>query len=537
MKNFIFLLYAILVPSLNAIPVDVIQRTIPVEVRYDQILPGIVSREQVLMHGRRNLDEKVQLSSDELPQALKHLPIPVDSDLVPEIVSEEKVQVAPEGLNNALKSLIQPENQESVEVVPEKPIDIPIEIPETPFVKSLLAPEPLSDSNTVLQKAAPKPAQTLDSVLQETQNIFRLGLKNLRDSFKPNKGELGPTAEQWATLEKQVDEYFSEEKQKLAIRQSAPVEGGSTVTPVAQQPQNNWVQNIVNGINGIASNFVQSIQSIGGATSGGAQPPNGQGDEGAAAAPPSNGFQGFVQFFNNGISNIVSTITGTNNQATTSNNNLSDPGSGATPAPGNVIGGFFGTIVSNVQNAFGIQPPQGAQGDTGSQQQNGPVQVIQSVGIPESINYESKTVYLQAIIGNAISNFFGGNRPPSNSQGDEGAPAQPGNTNIIQNIQNAIQNSPLNPFRPQNGQTQVNTNPVQQAVQTIGTQVQQLIPTGGNGASAQPQPVTPSPAKKPVSVQPASEDSQPVEAVPVLENENPIKENEIVKKQLPLDVK
>ncbi|XP_072402786.1 uncharacterized protein [Diabrotica undecimpunctata] len=518
MKNFIFLLYAILVPSLNAIPVDVIQRTIPVEVRYDQILPGIVSREQVLMHGRRNLDEKVQLSSDELPQALKHLPIPVDSDLVPEIVSEEKVQVAPEGLNNALKSLIQPENQESVEVVPEKPIDIPIEIPETPFVKSLLAPEPLSDSNTVLQKAAPKPAQTLDSVLQETQNIFRLGLKNLRDSFKPNKGELGPTAEQWATLEKQVDEYFSEEKQKLAIRQSAPVEGGSTVTPVAQQPQNNWVQNIVNGINGIASNFVQSIQSIGGATSGGAQPPNGQGDEGAAAAPPSNGFQGFVQFFNNGISNIVSTITGTNNQATTSNNNLSDPGSGATPAPGNVIGGFFGTIVSNVQNAFGIQPPQGAQGDTGSQQQNGPVQVIQSVG-------------------NAISNFFGGNRPPSNSQGDEGAPAQPGNTNIIQNIQNAIQNSPLNPFRPQNGQTQVNTNPVQQAVQTIGTQVQQLIPTGGNGASAQPQPVTPSPAKKPVSVQPASEDSQPVEAVPVLENENPIKENEIVKKQLPLDVK
>uniref|UniRef100_A0A6P7G4V7 Uncharacterized protein LOC114335932 isoform X1 n=1 Tax=Diabrotica virgifera virgifera TaxID=50390 RepID=A0A6P7G4V7_DIAVI len=520
MKNLIFFLYAILVPSLNAIPVDVIQRNIPVEVRYDQILPGIVSREQVLMHGRRNLDAKVQLSSDELPQVLKHLPIPLESDLVPEIVSEEKVQVASEVENNAVKSLIQPEDQENVEVLPEKPIDLPIEVPETPFVKSLLAPEPLSDSNTVLQKAAPKPAQTLDSVLQETQNIIRVGLKNLRDSFKPNKGELGPTAEQWATLEKQVDEYFSEEKHKLAIRQSQPVEGGSTAAPVAQQPQNNWVQNIVNGINGIASNFVQSIQSIGSATSGGAQPPNGQADEGAAGAPPSNGFQGFVQFFNNGISNIVSTITGTNNnQPTTSNNNLSDPGSGATQAPGNVIGGFFGTIVSNVQNAFGIQPPpQGAQGDTGSQQQNGPVQVIQSVG-------------------NAISNFFGGNRPPSNSQGDEGASAQPGNSNIIQNIQNAIQNSPLNPFRPQNGQTQVNANPVQQAVQSIGTQVQQLIPTGGSGASPQPQPANPSGAKNPVSAQAGSEDLKPVEAVPVLEIEEPIKENEIVKKQLPLDVK
>ncbi|XP_028142024.2 uncharacterized protein LOC114335932 isoform X2 [Diabrotica virgifera virgifera] len=488
MKNLIFFLYAILVPSLNAIPVDVIQRNIPVEVRYDQILPGIVSREQVLMHGRRNLDAKVQLSSDELPQVLKHLPIPLESDLVPEIVSEEKVQVASEVENNAVKSLIQPEDQESVEVLPEKPIDLPIE--------------------------------TLDSVLQETQNIIRVGLKNLRDSFKPNKGELGPTAEQWATLEKQVDEYFSEEKHKLAIRQSQPVEGGSTAAPVAQQPQNNWVQNIVNGINGIASNFVQSIQSIGSATSGGAQPPNGQADEGAAGAPPSNGFQGFVQFFNNGISNIVSTITGTNNnQPTTSNNNLSDPGSGATQAPGNVIGGFFGTIVSNVQNAFGIQPPpQGAQGDTGSQQQNGPVQVIQSVG-------------------NAISNFFGGNRPPSNSQGDEGASAQPGNSNIIQNIQNAIQNSPLNPFRPQNGQTQVNANPVQQAVQSIGTQVQQLIPTGGSGASPQPQPANPSGAKNPVSAQAGSEDLKPVEAVPVLEIEEPIKENEIVKKQLPLDVK
>lgn len=64
--------------------------------------------------------------------------------------------------------------------------------------------------------------------------------------------------------------------------------------------------------------------------------------------------------------------------------------------------------------------------------------------------------------GNAITNFFQGgnsNRPPSAS-GDEGAaPAQPSNTNIIHNIQNAIQNSPLNPFRPQGGTNE--QNPIQ----------------------------------------------------------------------------
>lgn len=62
---------------------------------------------------------------------------------------------------------------------------------------------------------------TLDKVLQESHQIIKNGLQNLKDSFKPGKDELSPSSEQWATLEKAVDTYFDEQKQKL-LKQTQP---------------------------------------------------------------------------------------------------------------------------------------------------------------------------------------------------------------------------------------------------------------------------------------------------------------------------
>ncbi|CAH1108837.1 unnamed protein product [Psylliodes chrysocephalus] len=508
-----------LVVTLNAIPIELYQRNIPVEVRYEGDVVRVIPRD---VQARRNLDAKVQLDTDDLAQVFKHLPVQVEPDVLEVVKQEEQLKLINEEDVPAIKTVLPKEIQENVEkpTVPiaEKPVELPKEEKKDviPAVKSLVQPESNESESdeskaNILGKSVLKSAQqvptTLDKVLQESHQIIKNGLQNLKDSFKPGKDELSPSSEQWATLEKAVDTYFDEQKQKL-LKQTQPA-GTDSAAPVAPAPeQNNWIQNIVNGFNGIATNFVQSIQSLGGPNNGNPVP-QGQADEEPGQQPANQGFQGFVQFFNNGISNIVSTITG-NTGPTTSNTNLSD--SGAAPAQGGPIG-FFGAIVSNVQNAFGIpqgQSPAGSQGDSASpvqQQQNGPAQVIQSVGL----------LFLPQ--GNAITNFFQGgnsNRPPSAS-GDEGAaPAQPSNTNIIQNIQNAIQNSPLNPFRPQGGTNE--QNPIQNAIQSVGTQAQQLIPSAGQSQG-------PDSAKKPV-VEVLSEEKPELQAQP----EKPIKDNEISKK-------
>ncbi|XP_056645271.1 uncharacterized protein LOC130450710 [Diorhabda sublineata] len=474
MKIFsILLLCAVSVPHLNAIPVELVQKNIPVDVIYDQIIPGIVSREQILQHGRRNLDERVQLSSDELPQALKHLPTK------PEIL--EKLQLTTQEKDGSkLKTLLEPAKE--AEIIELAPVESSPKVQvnnEIPSIKSVLNPE-----DNQQQKAVKSP---LDNVLSESQKIINDGLKNLKESFTPGKDEFSPSSEQWAALEKQVHQYFDEQKNALVKQtQTETVEAGSTAAPATQPGQTNWFQNLATGVSTIATNFVQNLQNFGGNNSGATAPV--QGDEGTPGQQPGNqGLQNFISFINNGFGNLVSTISGTNNQGpTTSNTNLSDSGS-ASATPGGPVG-FFGSVISNFQNALGIQQGQGGnptvQGDTGTQQQNGgPGQIFQSVG-------------------SAISNFFqGGATSPANSQGDTGTAPPQSNNNFIQNIQNAFSN--LNPFKPQGGlqNPQNPPNSIQTAIQNAGNQLQQFVP--GNGGTSSPQPIE---IVSPDEVKPVTED-------------------------------
>ncbi|XP_018564644.1 uncharacterized protein LOC108906010 isoform X2 [Anoplophora glabripennis] len=369
------------------------QRNIPVEVKYDETAKVTSLDEKIQTEladsasevasveqkndGVRNLDEKIQLSPEDLTQASKHLPV------VEEI---------------SLKNLEEVARSEEV------------------------TPAPTS----------------LQSVLQQAEEVIYSGLKKLRNSFKAEKDQQAPNSEQWDDFEKSVNKYLDDEKTKLQLKQEQP-------------PQNqNIFQNIAQGFQTVANNFVQNLVGNQNATNLGDEQQGGQ-----AQGP----FQGFVSFFQNGVGNVVNTINGLGNQgATTTNVNLSDTGTATTQAPN-----LVSNLVSNVQQFFGqIQGAvQGSGGSSGTQ-------------------------------GTAINQFIQG-RPP-NSSGDEGTGTTEGNVGIIQSIGNVIQNSPLNPFRPpqkpaEGGAT--TSNPIQAGISSaqnignqIGSQVQQLIPGQASSTEA-----------------------------------------------------
>ncbi|XP_018564643.1 uncharacterized protein LOC108906010 isoform X1 [Anoplophora glabripennis] len=392
------------------------QRNIPVEVKYDETAKVTSLDEKIQTEladsasevasveqkndGVRNLDEKIQLSPEDLTQASKHLPV------VEEI---------------SLKNLEEVARSEEV------------------------TPAPTS----------------LQSVLQQAEEVIYSGLKKLRNSFKAEKDQQAPNSEQWDDFEKSVNKYLDDEKTKLQLKQEQP-------------PQNqNIFQNIAQGFQTVANNFVQNLVGNQNATNLGDEQQGGQ-----AQGP----FQGFVSFFQNGVGNVVNTINGLGNQgATTTNVNLSDTGTATTQAPNLVsnlvsnVQQFFGQIQGAVQGSGGSS---GTQGDTGvnstsSSSPQRPGQIIQSIGT-------------------AINQFIQG-RPP-NSSGDEGTGTTEGNVGIIQSIGNVIQNSPLNPFRPpqkpaEGGAT--TSNPIQAGISSaqnignqIGSQVQQLIPGQASSTEA-----------------------------------------------------
>lgn len=218
-----------------------IQRNIPVEVKYDEISSNLdeklrnevpaatakTSREapdlpvEIRVNGVKNLDEKVQLSLQDLSQASKHLPV------VEEISLKEL---------DAKKS-----DQESQ--------------------------EPLS----------------IQAVLQQAEDIIFSGLKRLRNSFKADKDQKAPNAQQWDDFERAVNEYLVEQKNKLQLKQEQP----------AQPPQNqNIFQNIAQGFQQVANNFVQNLV--------GSQGSNTTSDEQQQQQQGSGPFGGFVNFFQNG---------------------------------------------------------------------------------------------------------------------------------------------------------------------------------------------------------------------------------------------
>lgn len=79
-----------LVVTLNAIPIELYQRNIPVEVRYEGDVVRVIPRD---VQARRNLDAKVQLDTDDLAQVFKHLPVQVEPDVLEVVKQEEQLKV------------------------------------------------------------------------------------------------------------------------------------------------------------------------------------------------------------------------------------------------------------------------------------------------------------------------------------------------------------------------------------------------------------------------------------------------------------
>ncbi|KAJ8943359.1 hypothetical protein NQ318_002592 [Aromia moschata] len=355
------------------------QRNIPVEVRYDEpvaaesvrnldiaaqqipvdlkekpagpLLEPIVIEEKP--NAVRNLDEKIQLSSEDLGQALKHLP--VNQEPAPVEVSE-KIEPTPEDLGETLNQLpvkqetapvevtekVQPaleELSQTLKQLPVKQKPVPVEdlaVAETVQVTKI-------DDTPQIEEITRQP-EVLKSVLQKAEDIIYSGLKNLRASFRPGESQQVPNAEQWDDLEKAVNQYLDEEKTKFQQKQSQPTTPGSG---------QNFFQNLASGFQTIANNFVQNLPGsqnvIENSTS--------QGDE-QQESGSQGPFQGFVNYFQGGVNNIANAINNLGNPgSTTSNTVLGDTGDGpTTQAPG-----FISNFVNNVQQFFG-QLQQGAQG-------------------------------------------------------------------------------------------------------------------------------------------------------------------------------
>ncbi|XP_018564645.1 uncharacterized protein LOC108906010 isoform X3 [Anoplophora glabripennis] len=267
------------------------QRNIPVEVKYDETAKVTSLDEKIQTEladsasevasveqkndGVRNLDEKIQLSPEDLTQASKHLPV------VEEI---------------SLKNLEEVARSEEV------------------------TPAPTS----------------LQSVLQQAEEVIYSGLKKLRNSFKAEKDQQAPNSEQWDDFEKSVNKYLDDEKTKLQLKQEQP-------------PQNqNIFQNIAQGFQTVANNFVQNLVGNQNATNLGDEQQGGQ-----AQGP----FQGFVSFFQNGDTGVNSTS------------------SSSPQRPGQIIQSI-GTAI----NQFIQGRPPNSSGDEGTGTTEGNVGIIQSIG-------------------------------------------------------------------------------------------------------------------------------------------------------------
>lgn len=276
------------------------QRNIPVEVRYDeqkQVTSEVVNK------GIKALDEK-STNANKQPEVTEVTKEPTEEKVVHHFVNVPAAveTVAINAVKAVSENFVVPENEvvSNAEGNNEENSQLQRRLTENLTAKTQLSPEeqsqalkhlpvPAENSEDIsLRNANPEQTHSttqsnLDlSLFQEVRDVVANGLKKIRESFKAEEGQSQPLPEQWEGLEKAVDEYLEEEKNKLNLKQSAP-----TNPPVNNQ---NFFQNIASGIQNIANNFVQGIQ--GGGSNGT------QGDEGQ----PGNqgGFQGFVSFFQGG---------------------------------------------------------------------------------------------------------------------------------------------------------------------------------------------------------------------------------------------
>lgn len=413
------------------------KKSIPVKVVYE--------KEYSHKNYIRNLNEKVQLSLEELKQIEsrsvdnENLQVPpIELELAENLNQqktiikniEEKIQLSPAELkcldkpsenkityNNALRN-----HNEKVQLSPD-------ELGEA--FKHL----PIDDENIgALRLAAHVEPQNKD-VYEKVKNIVYNGIQKLKSSATSSEITKYIPIDVWAKLDAQTDKFLEEIKLKYPLRQSN--------------------QNLLEQFQQFTNNFLSQFS--------GSNPANVSSDESQPSFP-----QNIINFFTGGLQQIqsgLSNLSGQNQQSSTVQN---DPDVTTKAPNSNPIQGF----VSSVQGVFSqLNPFNQGQGDKPSTQgeettqPNGPLQSIQN-----AFNQFGET------IGNL--NPFNGQTQKPGTAGDEATTTGP--VQVIQGIASQAGQvfNQLNPFQQSTTKgpdADPTKNPIQSAAENIGNQISEGI--------------------------------------------------------------
>lgn len=211
------------------------RRHIPVEIVYD--------RSSLAHYGTRNLDEKIQLTGDEVLKVSEN------------ILNAAEVEPTTTETNN--------------EVFPPQSVE--------DNVKSILYPSSDLKQTVQIQEVS---HPNLKALRKRLESVIYEGINNIRKNIDESPGGEGikPGVQIWKDLNQTVAQFLDDQLKKIDLKQAPPSN--------QNQGQEFWAS-FVSGITNIGNNFVQTIQN-------GAQRPNGTEDEGTGNQPPWQGIQNFI---------------------------------------------------------------------------------------------------------------------------------------------------------------------------------------------------------------------------------------------------
>lgn len=374
----------------------------------------------------RNLEEKVQLSPEQLLHAEKYLPL------------DRHIQHS-----NDVKSNLVEENSN------------PIINKDNPIETSTKAQEPSKPSEATYQNLGESTEQALSAstteenltdpnvvlLIQIAQNIVSSGLTNIRENIdrfvsneaNPNRNPI--SSQQWDRLNQTISDFF---QNLLQVRQLT-------------RNQDTVLQDIVVGVKGATNNFLENLRSVNNSdtvapaiandaaqVNQNATVSNANATDAVNATTPRPGIgQNIANLISNGINRITSGLNSIRNRTSTTVSSVAgEKDQATTPAPGpfqNIFNQIFGGATSSPP-----PPPPPGQADTATTP--APNRPIQNV-----VNQ-----FNQAISG--LNPFAPSTTAAPGSQGDEST--TPGN--IFQPVQNFV-NQVINTFNPQH-QNQQNQN-------------------------------------------------------------------------------
>lgn len=158
----------------------------------------------------------------------------VEENMPQQAASQEQTQKEPEMQEEKMEQEKKASSEPSGPMLRGNLIDVRIEEAAVAEKTANEEPEPIKEPSSTEK----------ESILKQAYEIVSNGLKQIKESLV-SKGGLKP--DQFENLEKNINDYFTEEKRKLQTKQD--------------QPSNqNFIQAIANNFQNMANNFIQNFQ-------------------------------------------------------------------------------------------------------------------------------------------------------------------------------------------------------------------------------------------------------------------------------------